>query len=161
MKNMNKLFGGLLLAFGLGMFGVKVEASVGERMPEPSSVIGFSTVISSITPFTVVESTTVSPFQIRKPGAVYQVNLSSGAAGDYCILYDTTTATGLLPPPTTGTANYTAQFGPRLMFGSTTANTTFTFDPPLLFLNGLMVGCSSASSGGSVTYGVGRGISGF
>ncbi len=160
MKNMNKLFVGLLLAFGL--LAVRAEASVGERSPQTAISFGYTSAISSVTAFTVTESTTVSPFIMRKPGAVYQMVLSTAASGEYCILYDTTTATGLTTPAASvGASNYTAQLGPRIFFGSTSQNTVLTFDPPIIFFNGLMVGCSTTSAGGSITYSLGRGLSGF
>lgn len=154
---MKKLLSLTLLAFGLAMS--RAEASVAARGPKDNVNIGYSTAISSITPFTVLESTTTSPFVIQKPGAVYQVILGTGVAQDFCVMYDTSTAVGLTPPSLNG-ANYTAQLGPRMMYSSTTNNSVITFDPPLVFYNGLMVGCSALQSGGSITYEMGRGLSG-
>lgn len=156
---MKKLISFALVAIGLAVWIGRAEATVGVRSPKESVLFGYSTAISSVTSFTVLESTTTSPFVIRKPGAVYQVILSSGVANDFCVLYDTSTAVGLTPP-TLGVTNLTAQFGPRLIFGSTSQSTTYTFDPPIIFFNGLMVGCTALQDGGFLTYEQGRGLSG-
>ncbi len=156
---MKKLLSLTLMVFGLSVMASKVQAAVGVRAPKESFVAtSYTTAISSVTPFTVLESTTTSPFVIKKPGAVYQVTLGTGTAGAFALLFDTSTAVGL---NTANAATITAQLGPRLFFGSTSANTTITFDPPLIFYNGLMVANSAATESGiSITYEVGRGLSG-
>lgn len=156
MKNFNKLF---LLAFGLMvMVSVKSEASVVARMPKEVFVSTYTTGIVQITP---AISTNAASTAAYMPGAVYQVILSSGASAEYYQLYDSTTSInivcGQIPAVTAGIITY---LGPRLLFGSTTANSVTTFDPPLVFHSGLQA-CDSAVTGqASVTYELGRGLSG-
>lgn len=157
MKNMNKLFCGLLLAFGVLLATREVKASVGVRAPKQMYELNYTTAISSVTAFTVLESTS----GIQKAGAVYQLILSTGASGDYVILFDTSTATGLvLGPPSGGATQAPSQIGPRYYFSSTSANTTIVFDPPLQFYNGLMMYESSATNAAGVSYELGRGLNG-
>lgn len=158
MKNMNKLFVGLLLVFGLmALASYNSNAVTVARSPKHSYLYSYSVAITSVTPFTVLQATSTLQAQ---PGAVYELNLSTGTAGDYIILFDSIpySAASLA---NNGTANNNAyQLGPRFYFGSTTANTKITFDPPLEFYNGLMVIGSSNTEQASVTYEVGRGLSG-
>lgn len=154
MKNFNKLFGSLFLAFGvMGMASLCSASSGGVRSPKQMFEQQYTIAISSVTPFTVLESTS----GIAKPGAVYQLILSTGTAGDYVVLFDTSTATTL---SIVGATPSVAQMGPRYFYGSTSANTVITFDPPLIFFNGLMVGSSSSTDSFGVTYELGRGLSG-
>lgn len=156
MNKLKLLFGGLLLALGcLGGVPVRSEASVVARAPKKAYTLTYSTVISSITPFTVLQATSTLQDQ---PGAVYQVVLSSGAASEYITLFDTVPFnTGFLANTTVG---QTYQLGPRLLFGSTTANTTITFDPPMIFYHGLMILDSAVTGQATILYEEGRGISG-
>ena len=157
MKTLNKVVGGLLLAFGLtAVVCVNSRASVVARAPKHVYTLNYTTVISSVTPFTVAQATTTLQPQ---PGAIYQLNLSTGASGDYLIFFDTIPfSAGALTA--TGTANNVYQLGPRFYYGSTTANTQITFDPPLEFYNGLMVINSSTAEQAGISYEVGRGLSG-
>lgn len=162
MKNFNKLFGSLLLAFVvMGLASIHSGAASGVRSPKKSYLYAYSTAISSITPFTVVESTS----GIFKSGAVYQLNLSTGATGDYFVLYDTNAANAsALSTPCSAAAltNCMYQLGPRFFYQSTgtVTSTSITFDPPLYFENGLMIWGSAANEEVSVTYELGRGLSG-
>lgn len=157
MKNLNKLFVGVFLAFGLmGIVSVNCNASVVARSPKKSYLYSFSTTISSVTPFTVLQATSTLQAQ---PGAVYEINMSTGTAGDFIVLFDTIPFNAQLLD-TQGATGRSSQLGPHFYYGSTTANTKITFDPPLIFYNGLLMIGSSAVEQASVTYEEGRGISG-
>jgi hypothetical protein len=153
---MKKYLSFALVAFALILVSGKAEAVGVARSPKHPFAFGYTTAITSVTLFTVLQSTT----GITEPGAVYQVQLTSGVAQDFCVLYDTTTAVGLTPPTLANESNLTAQLGTRFLFGSTTQNTTFTLDPPWEFYTGLMVACTGAQDGGMLTFEVGRGLSG-
>lgn len=161
MKNFNKLFVGILVAFGLLVIGLNSsESSVGVRSPKAVYLYNYSTSISSITAFTVLQATSTSQNQ---PGAVYELNLSTGAAGDFFVLYDTipvNAAALQTPGSAAATTNLGYQLGPRFFYSSTSANTKITFDPPLVFEHGLMIVGSSTTESASVTYELGRGLSG-
>lgn len=152
MKNLHKLFCSLLLGFGLMVVAQRSEASVGVRGPKDSFNLSYTTAISSVTPFTVLESTS----GVLKPGAVYQVILSTSAV-DYCIMFDTNSALGVQSLQPLGTS-ILSQLGPRLAM--TTTNTVITFDPPLLFTNGLFVACSGTNDFATFVYELGRGLMG-
>jgi hypothetical protein len=152
MKNFNKLFVGLILTFG--MVAV-VQATVGVRAPKASFTTPFSLSPSSVTAFTVLEST---PAVIKKPGAVYQVIMGSGAASEFLVMFDSNSASGITSTLTTPNAT---QLGPRLFYqvgGS--SNTVITFDPPLIFDNGLMVIDSAITGQATISFELGRGLSG-
>ncbi len=116
-----------------------------------------------VTPYSVGGSTvtgsTFSASTTNFPGAVYQVVLSSGAASEYIVMFDSNSCGGLSATTLSFTAP-TKQVGPRLLYGSTTANTSTAFDPPLVFFNGLCVFDSAVTGQASITYEEGRGISG-
>lgn len=155
MKNFNKLFGGILLAFGLMMIAsVNSKASVVARMPKEVFVSSYTTGLVQITP---AVSTPIANNAFQ-PGAVYQVVLSSGANGEYFQMYDSTGSVGITCASGGGPAQ--TALTTHLFFSSTSANTNFVFDPPLMFHNGLTV-CDSAATGqAAVTYELGRGLSG-
>lgn len=141
--------GFVVLLYGAGM------ASVGVRSPKEEYNDAYTTAISSVTPFTVVESTS----GILKPGAIYQVILGTAAATDYCVMFDTNSALGVASLQPLGTV-ITNQLGPRLTM-STTANTVVTFDPPITFSAGLFVICGpTANDFATFVYELGRGLSG-
>lgn len=149
---MNKL---IKLAFAaflvIGLKGVS-EATGIAVSPKEIKTFAYSTNVSSVTTFTTLQSTS----GVTMPGAVYALYLSTGTAGDYVVLFDSTTAVG----NTVNATTITNQVGPRFYFGSTTATTIIRFDPPLLFFTGLMVGMSSAADEIGVEYETGRGLSG-
>jgi hypothetical protein len=157
MKNLIKLCSGFLLAFGvLGVLSVNSEATVGVRSPKRVYNLNYTTSISSVTPFTVVDSTT-----LVKPGAVYELNLGTGTAGDFLMLFDTNPVNAsALVSTNAGAANSVYQLGPKFYYSSTTANTKITFDPPLMFVYGLMAIQSAATNQASITYEDGRGLTG-
>lgn len=149
MKTLNRF----ILSAGLVMvFSSWAMATNAARQAKSSFTTPFSLVPSSVTTFTVLESTS----GIKKPGAVYQVTLSSGASSEFLVMFDSTTSVGLSATVTTNPA--APQLGPRLLFGSTTASTVYTFDPPLIFYNGLMVIDSAITGQGTITYEEGRGV---
>ena len=151
MKTLNRWFGVLIGAFicmALGAY--RSEAGTSVRSPQKVFTSGYTTVVSSVTGFSVVDSTT-----LVKPGAVYQLIMSTGTAGDYIVFFDTTNTTGL-----SNTSVTAAQMGPRIYFGSTTQSTVITFDPPMLFSNGLFVQMSTNTNQIGVLFEVGRGLSG-
>src|ERR1017187_7155289 len=117
---MKKLLSFTLMAVGLLMMtSHRAEAAWYKGSPKEVFVSSYTTGAILVTP--VVSSLTVSTAQYM-PGAVYQVILSSGAASEYEVLYDTTNCAGLTA--TTVVGNLPAQgyqnIGPRLLYGSTT-----------------------------------------
>jgi len=158
MKNFNRLFGGLILAFGLVAvvsLAQPVQASIVARSPKEVFLSSYTTGVVLVSPAISTNAVANAAFM---PGAVYQLILSSGAAGEYFQLYDSTSTAGI----TCGALSNGAQqlnIG-RFLFSSTTANVNFTFDPPIVFHNGLAV-CDSAATGQAIlTYELGRGLSG-
>lgn len=119
-----------------------------------------------VTPY----STTISTW-IAGPGAVYEVTLATGASGEYIVLYDTSSTSGITIGTASGGGSTNvvglAGFIPpgpalsgRIYFSSTTQNTQIKYDPPLQFFNGLAVGDSANTGSATITYEVGRGLSG-
>lgn len=158
MKNFNKLFGGILLAFGLmGLVSVS-QATSSVVSPKTSFELSYTTTITTVTAIASTNAATNAAFN---PGAVYQVILATGTSGDYFQMYDSTAATNVTTcgqvTALTGTATL---LGPRFYFGSTSQNSSTKIDPPIVFLNGLVVCVSSTADQASVTYELGRGISG-
>lgn len=153
MKNFNKLFVGLVLAFvGIGMASY-LQASVVARSPKRVSNILYTTTVSSIS---VVNTTGAVVAAMQEPGAVYQVMLSTGAVGDYFVLYDTGNVLGI----SLAAGPASAQLTGKIFVSTNTANTLITFDPPIMFFNGLVGILSSANTAASVTWESGRGLSG-
>lgn len=152
---MKKLLSFTLLAFGL-LCANQAQASRGSVAPKEVFLSpAYSLQITSVTPFTVLESTS----GIKKPGAVYQVTCSTGVAGTFSVMFDTGTTT--TTPGLSMNSNLAPQLGPRLYYNSTSASTVYTFDPPLIFFNGLMIGNSAVTEAGcAVTYELGRGLTG-
>jgi len=155
MKKLVSLF--LAVAAFACLASGRSEAASYARSPKAVKNIGYSSAISSVTVNTfnsvLASSNTV-------PGAVYAVTLTSGTAGDYCVLYDTVTAQGLTNAASTSVGLFTSQLGPRLFFGSTSANTTVVFDPPIIFFYGLYGTCTNTGTGAMVEFEEGRGLSG-
>ena len=149
---MKKLMGWIVGLFGLCM----VMASTGH-----ASGYAIAPMDTFVTPYSTVVSTYVAG-----PGAVYEVILASGAASEYVQLFDSAAVTGLSATyngasvlNSSGIVS-TVALGPRLLYGSTTANTIIRFDPPLQFFNGLAVVDSAVTGQASITYQVGRGLDG-
>jgi hypothetical protein len=121
----------------------------------PSHAVGIAVAPKAdyILNFTATASTiTVSP------GAIYEVTMTTGASGEFIAFYDTVTTSG-------GTAITTGQDNGhnlkiKLFYGSTTANTQWRFDPPLLFTNGMQLIDSTGAGAATVSYEEGRGLSG-
>lgn len=156
---MKKLLSFTLMAFGLLLMPSKAHAGWYKGAPKEVFVTPYSTLGSTVTP-TVSTNTPIAAQYM--PGVVYQVVLSSGAASEYIVLYDSTNCTGLTT--TTAVGNLPAQtyqnLGPRIFYVSTTSNTVVTFDPPIRFDQGLCVIDSAITGQASITYELGRGISG-
>lgn len=160
MKTFNRLFGSILLAFGLVAMGsLATRASVVARSPKEVYVLSYTTTVSTVTPAISSNAATNAAFQ---PGAVYQLLFSTGAAGEYFEMYDSTGTVGIsCGAPANGSAQLL--LGPRFMLPQLITSTTTSgvvFDPPLVFHNGL-VACDSAVTGQtSISYELGRGLSG-
>jgi len=151
---MKKLLSLTLMAFGVLCLTHRAEASVVARAPKEVFVSSFTTGMVTITPAISTNAPSTAAFM---PGAIYQVVLGTGASSEFYQLYDST-----FVPTTCGASlgSTNPLLGPKLLFGSTTANTTITFDPPLLFHNGLQ-GCDSAVTGqAAIVFELGRGLSG-
>lgn len=152
MKNLTKLFVGLLLVAGVTSAS---HASVVARMPKAIATVGYTNVISSVTTMTLAAATSGYFFS----GAIYELNLSSGTAGDFLVLVDSNNGTGYANGAGgSAQALLPGQIGPRFTFGTTSSKVTF--DPPIFFEKGLMAIMSASIESVGITYEVGRGISG-
>lgn len=154
-KQLGFILGGLLGVFLAAALQPKsADAVTNARSPKSCVTVGYTTNLSSATSFNVWDSTN----SVTKPGAVYAVYLSTGASGDYIILLDTNTGTGY----TTGAQGGKVPNGQiaRLYHGSTSANTQITFDPPIPFNTGLLIGMSASTNQATVCYEQGRGLQG-
>ena|SRR5579872_2590672 len=159
MKNFNKLFSGLFLALGILCVSSPAHAVWYKGTPKEVFVSSATSNPILITPSISTNTTANGAFM---PGVVYQVILSSGASSEFVILVDSTNCTGITAgqnPGTTPTQGYTSLTS-HLLYGSTTANTTITFDPPLRFDQGLCFVDSAGTGQAAVTYELGRGVSG-
>jgi hypothetical protein len=154
-ETMKKTLSLILAAFGLFCLASRSDAATYARGPKEIKNIGFTTTITTIT---ANSFNTVSLSTSSMPGAVYDVYLGTGAAGDYCVLYDTNVALFLTAP--TGGQNLSSQLGPRLFMGSSAATTVIPFDPPLIFYSGLYAACTTAGDSAAVEFETGRGLSG-
>jgi hypothetical protein len=156
---MKKLLSLTLMALGLLLTSHPAHAAWYKGAPKEVFVSSYTTGAVLVTPLV---STNVIPNGAYMPGAIYQVQLSSGASSEYLVMYDTTNCTGLTA--TSAIGNLPAQtyqnLGPRIFYSSTSANTTFTFDPPIRFDQGLCIFDSAVTGQASITYELGRGISG-
>jgi hypothetical protein len=152
MKNFNKLIGGLILAFvAIGVFS-RLDAAVVARSPKAVYTAGLTTAVSSVTTISAIEASS----GVFKPGAVYSMQMSTGVAGDYVILFDSNTGTGL----TATGAILSAEVGPRYFFASSATTTSINFDPPLIFFKGIMAVMSAGTETIGISYEEGRAISG-
>lgn len=79
---------------------------------------------------------------------VYAVFLSTGTAGEYVALFDSSTSVGI----TAGLES--SALKTRILFGSTSANSgnPYQFDPPLLFVNGIQAADSAATGQSMISY---------
>jgi len=154
---MKKLLSLTLMAFGLLiMTSHRAEAASGVRAPKEVFVSSYTTGAILVTPAISTNAVAAAAYM---PGAVYQVILSSGAASEYEVLFDSGNCAGITATWAVGGPTATL-LAPRLLYGSTTANTVITFDPPIRFDNGLCVIDSAATGSAAITYELGRGLSG-
>jgi hypothetical protein len=154
---MKKLLSFTLLACGLLLMSHKAEAGIA-RSPKEVWVSSYTTGPMLVTPIVSTNAASASQYS---PGAIYQLTLSSGAASEYVVLFDSTSCTNLTATTAQGnlpTTNY--QYIGRFLFGSTTANTVITLDPPIRFDQGLCVIDSAVTGSVMITYELGRGLSG-
>ena len=152
---MKKLLSFILFALVGACVAGSSGAATYARGPKETKNFGYTTTITTVTANNFNSGTSTSTI----PGAVYDVYLTTGAAGDYCVLYDTNVALGLTVPAA-GTSNLTNQLGPRFYVGSTTATTVIQLDPPIIFYSGLYAACTTAADGAVVEFETGRGLSG-
>jgi len=160
MKNLKQVFGSFLLALAFLAFASPVQAGWYKGTPKDVFVSSYTTGALQITPAVSTTTLANNPNAAFMPGAVYQVDLSTGASGEFVELFDSTfTITNCALAAGAQIANQNL-VSPRLMYGSTSANTVITFDPPIRFDWGLWM-CDSAVTGhAAVTYELGRGVSG-
>ena len=151
MKTMNRIFVVLLMAFVWMGCASKAQAASYARSPKAVFVSSSTTGSIQVTPAVSTNAVAAAAYM---PGAVYQVELSTGAASEYVVLFDSANCTGLSAVVATDAITT------HLVFTSTTTNTEFKFDPPLLFEHGLCVIDSAATGAYSITYELGRGLSG-
>lgn len=155
MKNYKAVFASLLLMASLIALVDHIQAASVAVAPKPSFLLSYTTTVSTVTPV-ISTNASASPYA---PGAVYQVILGTGAQVEFFEMYD---ATGTAGQTCGGNlVNGVTALGPRIFFGTSTANGgMFRFDPPLEFQKGL-IACDSAATGQtSITYELGRGLSG-
>jgi hypothetical protein len=102
---------------------------------------------------TINYSTTVTLIS-KIPSTVYGVVLSSATtAGDYVVLWDSASATGLTTPVTTGLK--------AKVILSTGTSQVVSFDPPLIFNNGIVAANSAATTLLDVVFEGGKVIQGY
>jgi len=157
---MKKLLSLTLMAFGLLLMAShRAEAVWYRGAPKEVFVSSYTTGGILVTPVMSTNAVATAAFN---PGAIYQVVLSTGASGEYELLVDTNTCSGITAILAVGNlpAQTYGMLGPRLFYSSTTAGTTYTFDPPIRFDQGLCIIDSAATGQASITYELGRGVSG-
>lgn len=155
---MKKLLSCTLMAFVFLMMSNQAHAAWYKGTPKEVFVSSYTTGAIQVNPS--ISTNTAATAQYA-PGAIYQVILSSGASSEFELLVDSANCTGITAGMLTSSLTAPATFlGPRLLYGSTTANTTVTFDPPLRFDTGLCIIDSAVTGQASITYELGRGISG-
>ena len=137
---MNKLMGLFLL--GALCFGLtqSVEAAGATRGAKASTNVYGTQGIIGVSSGTAV---------------LYSVVLGTGAAGDYAVLFDSASATGITA------TSFSSPFKMRIYFGSTTANTIVNFDPPLQFTNGIIVSLSTTTAPAAFVWERGRVVTGY
>lgn len=156
---MKKLLSFTLVALGLLLTTHPAHAGWYKGNPKEVFVSSNTTGPFLVTPAVSTNSVGAAAYN---SGAVYQVILSTGASGEFEVMFDTNTCMGITSSMfgSTSTVNANSQLGPRLVYSSTTQNTVITFDPPVRFDNGLCIIDSASTGQASVTYELGRGISG-
>lgn len=164
-KSFNKLFFVLAAAFTC-MAIRSVYGASGVIGPKKVYTLAYTTTVTTITP-TISSFGVVAAAQYA-PGAVYQIIQGTTNAGglgvEYFMLYDSSFTQNVAGNTITcgaytGLPTGVTALTPRMVY--TTSFTVVTrFDPPLLFTNGL-VGCNSAVADAvSISYELGRGLSG-
>lgn len=160
MKNFDKLFSGLLLAFGLMCLASRLQATSAVVSPKNTFELSYTTTVSTVTPVISTFTTASNPNAAFQPGAVFEIFQSSGASGDYFQMFDSSSTVGITCGQFASFPGSAGMLGPRFLFGSTSAETVTKLDPPLEFFNGLVVCVSSTADQASVSYELGRGLSG-
>lgn len=103
----------------------------------------------------ISQSTTAAPI-ISGPATVYSIVLGTGAVTDFVVLLDSANATA-----GSSTSQSTSNgFRGRFHASSATQNTTFLFDPPMFFANGLTAINATAVMTTGITYQPGKALSG-
>lgn len=125
---MKKLMGLFLLSLGFLLLSSSSEAAGATRGAKGGYALNYTTTVSTISTSAAV---------------LYQVVMSSGAASEYVALFDASTA------GTKAAGTVDSSLKGRLFYSSATANTVISFDPPMQFTKGLIVG-PSANTGASL-----------
>jgi hypothetical protein len=162
MKNLTKWFTSLFLGLGLLSLASPAHAGWYKGAPKEIFVSSYTTGAVQISPSVSTNTVILNPNAAFQPGAVYQIQLSSGAASEFMILVDSQGCAGItasMAPGTVPAQTYTT-LTPHMLFSSTTANTVYTFDPPIRFDQGLCAIDSAATGQYGVVYELGRGVSG-
>lgn len=128
-----------VLSFGLVLGMVAMANAGGLTKPRKAYVHSYSTTAALVH---------------AGPGAVYQIVMSTGAASEYIVLFDSGSATGIAVTDTS------KMITPRIFYANTASNTVVGFDPPLLYINGLAIDASAATGQAAITYESGRAIGG-
>lgn len=135
---MKKIIFGLFAL--LAISAVNAEAASGVRGAKGSFALNYTTTVSTVI--------------ARSPAAVYAVVLSTGAAGEFVALWDAATVTGGQNAQTLTNLKTRCQF-------SASSNTFCNYDPPLQFINGVIVAESAAAGQALVIYEPGRVTQGY
>ncbi len=124
------------VVIGLGMSAESEAASASMRGAKSASAVNYTTTISAIA---------------TGPVALYGIVMSSvTTAGDYAVIWDSGSTTGLSIGTTT---NLRAKIvGPSTTF----PGQVVTFDPPIQLNHGLAVGLSAATNAATFIYERGR-----
>jgi len=139
---MRKLLGFLSLALLVGGLAGKAEAAAGVRGGKNNVTIYNTTGLIGVSSGTAT---------------LYAVTLGTGTAGtDYVVLFDSASVTGI-----TSTIQNQAAYRARLHVSSTTQNTFYVFDPPLIFTNGIIAATSAGTLTATITFERGRAVTGY
>lgn len=141
---MKKLLLGISFVAVMCLMGTNSEAAGAARGAKTTTSVNYTLSVSTIA---------------TGPVVLYSVTLASGAASEFVAIFDTAPAVAA-----TINANQTSaasNLKSRLFFGSTTANTTINFDPPLQLNNGLLVADSAVTGQSLFVFERGRVTQGY
>ena len=139
---MKKMIVVLTALVGLGLLAMKSEAAPGVR--------GGKAVVPALQSTTPVIASKI-------PATVYSVLVGTGAVTDFIVLYDSANATAATSVPQTAASGYRGRWYAQ----SATSPTQITFDPPLIFKNGVTAVNSTSVMSAFVTLEAGKVVQGY